>query len=106
MQILAGLASKGVDAADMGLATTPACFMSTIVFGHQYSGSLMCTASHLPWNRNGALLRSPAPTALGCTRVDKAGAASSETPGSAEISFALGLRERYALSWTGVTAAC
>jgi len=51
--ILAGLASKGVDAADMGLATTPACFMSTIVFGHQYSGSLMCTASHLPWNRNG-----------------------------------------------------
>ena len=37
----------------MGLATTPACFMSTIEKGYMYDGALMCTASHLPWNRNG-----------------------------------------------------
>lgn len=51
--ILGGLASRGVDTVDMGLATTPACFMSTIEKGYMYDGALMCTASHLPWNRNG-----------------------------------------------------
>jgi len=51
--IVAGMTSMGVETVDMGLATTPACFMSTITEGHEYDGSMMCTASHLPWNRNG-----------------------------------------------------
>jgi len=50
---VAGLRYSGMGAVDMGLATTPACFMSTKLEGFQYSASLMCTASHLPWNRNG-----------------------------------------------------
>ncbi|KAK3250250.1 hypothetical protein CYMTET_40365, partial [Cymbomonas tetramitiformis] len=51
--ILSGLASQGVAADGIGLATTPACFMSTIAPDHEYDGSIMVTASHLPWNRNG-----------------------------------------------------
>uniref|UniRef100_A0A7S0RL90 phosphoglucomutase (alpha-D-glucose-1,6-bisphosphate-dependent) n=1 Tax=Pyramimonas obovata TaxID=1411642 RepID=A0A7S0RL90_9CHLO len=57
--ILAGLTSKGITAVDMGLATTPACFMSTISEGYEYDGSMMCTASHLPWNRNGIKFFTP-----------------------------------------------
>jgi len=55
----------------LGLATTPACFMSCITTGadalassrsladfrtsagYEYDASIMLTASHLPWNRNG-----------------------------------------------------
>ena len=37
----------------MGLCTTPACFMSCITAGYAYDASIMLTASHLPWNRNG-----------------------------------------------------
>ncbi len=38
---------------DCGLASTPAMFMSTVFETHGYDGSIMLTASHLPFNRNG-----------------------------------------------------
>lgn len=38
---------------DCGLASTPAMFMSTVFDAHGYDGSIMLTASHLPFNRNG-----------------------------------------------------
>lgn len=43
----------GVHLYDTGLASTPAMFMSTITDGFSYDGSIMITASHLPFNRNG-----------------------------------------------------
>ena len=48
-----GLVSAGVTVFDSGLASTPAMFMSTIFENHSYDGSIMLTASHLPFNRNG-----------------------------------------------------
>ncbi|KAA8497042.1 Phosphomannomutase/phosphoglucomutase [Porphyridium purpureum] len=38
---------------DVGLATTPAMFMSTITEGFMVDGAMMLTASHLPPERNG-----------------------------------------------------
>jgi len=38
---------------DCGLSSTPAMFMSTVFENHGYDGSIMLTASHLPFNRNG-----------------------------------------------------
>lgn len=49
----AGLMNAGCCVYDMGLATTPACFMSTILPGFAYDASIMLTASHLPYTRNG-----------------------------------------------------
>eukprot|EP00276_Gloeochaete_wittrockiana_P005751 CAMPEP_0184659878 /NCGR_PEP_ID=MMETSP0308-20130426/31477_1 /TAXON_ID=38269 /ORGANISM="Gloeochaete witrockiana, Strain SAG 46.84" /LENGTH=582 /DNA_ID=CAMNT_0027100041 /DNA_START=106 /DNA_END=1856 /DNA_ORIENTATION=+ len=43
----------GCEVYDCGIATTPAMFMATIIPGFQYDGSIMVTASHLPFNRNG-----------------------------------------------------
>ena len=43
----------GVKLYNTGLASTPAMFMSTITEGFDYDGSIMVTASHLPFNRNG-----------------------------------------------------
>ncbi|KAF3432162.1 hypothetical protein FNV43_RR26901 [Rhamnella rubrinervis] len=51
--VFAGLARAGCLAFDMGLATTPACFMSTILPPFAYEASIMMTASHLPYTRNG-----------------------------------------------------
>jgi len=51
--VTAGLASKGVEVTDFGLASTPAMFMSCITDGYNFDGALMLTASHLPFNRNG-----------------------------------------------------
>lgn len=51
--LFAGLASAGCAVFDMGLATTPACFMSTILPQFSYDASIMMTASHLPYTRNG-----------------------------------------------------
>ena len=56
----AGLTSLGCSVADFGLASTPAMFMSTIVEGYAYDGSIMLTASHLPFNRNGMKFFTPA----------------------------------------------
>ncbi|KAJ7556325.1 hypothetical protein O6H91_05G078400 [Diphasiastrum complanatum] len=49
----AGLRSIGCAVFDMSLATTPACFMSTVLSGFSYDASIMLTASHLPATRNG-----------------------------------------------------
>ncbi|PKA59152.1 phosphomannomutase [Apostasia shenzhenica] len=49
----AGLAKAKCRVFDMGLATTPACFMSTVLHPFAYDASIMITASHLPPTRNG-----------------------------------------------------
>ena len=43
----------GVKVFDCGLASTPAMFMTTIFEEYSCDGSIMITASHLPFNRNG-----------------------------------------------------
>lgn len=47
------LCRAGAEATDLGLATTPAMFMSTILPHRPFAAAIMITASHLPWNRNG-----------------------------------------------------
>ena len=47
------LSRLGISVTDMGLATTPAMFMTTVTEGYLFDGAVMITASHLPWNRNG-----------------------------------------------------
>lgn len=47
------MARQGVAVTDIGLASTPAMFMSTVTGTHPYDASVMITASHLPFNRNG-----------------------------------------------------
>ena len=47
------LAAEGVAVTDIGLASTPAMFMSTVTEGFLFDASVMVTASHLPFNRNG-----------------------------------------------------
>ena len=49
----AAMAQRGALVTDMGLATTPAMFMTTVTEGYAFDGAVMITASHLPWNRNG-----------------------------------------------------
>ncbi|XP_052159082.1 uncharacterized protein LOC127776637 isoform X1 [Oryza glaberrima] len=51
--LFAGLARAGCSLFDVGLATTPACFMSTKLSRFSYDASIMMTASHLPYTRNG-----------------------------------------------------
>ncbi|KAF2305534.1 hypothetical protein GH714_006288 [Hevea brasiliensis] len=51
--VFAGLARAGCMVFDMGLATTPACFMSTLLPPFAFDASIMMTASHLPYTRNG-----------------------------------------------------
>ncbi|XP_022155354.1 uncharacterized protein LOC111022497 [Momordica charantia] len=51
--VFAGLSRAGCLVFDMGLATTPACFMSTVLPPFSYDASIMMTASHLPYTRNG-----------------------------------------------------
>ncbi|XP_073102362.1 uncharacterized protein [Elaeis guineensis] len=52
-----GIASIGVDVIQYGLASTPAMFNSTLTEYENFlcpvDGSIMITASHLPYNRNG-----------------------------------------------------
>lgn len=50
---MAGLSSCGVKVVDCGMATTPAMFMSIVFPETKFDGSIMITASHLPFNRNG-----------------------------------------------------
>lgn len=53
--MFAGFGSKDVGrVVDMSIATTPACFMTTVTPGVAYDAGIMLTASHLPFNRNGA----------------------------------------------------
>ena len=51
--VLNALASAGAKALDCGMASTPAMFMSIVFEETKMDGSIMITASHLPYNRNG-----------------------------------------------------
>ena len=51
--VFQGLEKGGCTVFDCGLASTPAMFMSTVFENYGYDGSIMLTASHLPFNRNG-----------------------------------------------------
>ncbi len=51
--LCAALRKAGVEVTDLGLATTPAMFMSTVLPRRPFDAAIMITASHLPWNRNG-----------------------------------------------------
>ena len=51
--ICQALVEAGLNVTDFGMASTPAMFMSTVTEGYQFDGSVMITASHLPFNRNG-----------------------------------------------------
>ncbi len=48
-----GLAAQQVTIVRCSLATTPAMFMGTVFEETRFDGSIMITASHLPFNRNG-----------------------------------------------------
>lgn len=52
-----GILAQGHEVCDFGLASTPAMFMSTVLESGDdkatYDGSIMITASHLPYYRNG-----------------------------------------------------
>jgi phosphomannomutase len=48
-----GLNFSGAKVYDFGIATTPAMFMCTVDNELKCDGSIMITASHLPYNRNG-----------------------------------------------------
>ena len=51
--VIEALTADGIDVVNCGLASTPAMFMTTVTEGYRYDGSIMLTASHLPFNRNG-----------------------------------------------------
>ena len=47
------MVKEGLNVTNFGMASTPAMFMSTVTEGYEFDGSVMITASHLPFNRNG-----------------------------------------------------
>ena len=51
--ICEAMVAQGLHVTDFGMASTPAMFMSTVTEGYTFDGSVMITASHLPFNRNG-----------------------------------------------------
>ena len=51
--ICSAMVEAGICVTDFGMASTPAMFMSTVTEGYAFDGSVMITASHLPFNRNG-----------------------------------------------------
>ena len=51
--ICEAMVEQGLQVTDFGMASTPAMFMSTVTEGYLFDGSVMITASHLPFNRNG-----------------------------------------------------
>ena len=51
--ICEAMVGQGLNVTDFGMASTPAMFMSTVTEGYTFDGSVMITASHLPFNRNG-----------------------------------------------------
>ncbi len=48
-----GIRRAGANVMDFGMCTTPAMYMSIITPGFVPDGSIMVTASHHPWNKNG-----------------------------------------------------
>lgn len=51
--ICEAMVQQGLQVTDFGMASTPAMFMATVTEGYQFDGTVMITASHLPFNRNG-----------------------------------------------------
>ena len=51
--VIEGMAALGCRVLDVGMASTPAMFMSTVLPEFGCQGAIMMTASHLPFNRNG-----------------------------------------------------
>lgn len=47
------MVKSGMQVTNFGMASTPAMFMATVTEGYQFDGTVMITASHLPFNRNG-----------------------------------------------------
>lgn len=47
------MVQQGIQVTDFGMASTPAMFMATVTEGYEFDGTVMITASHLPFNRNG-----------------------------------------------------
>ena len=47
------MVEQGLKVTNFNMASTPAMFMSTVTEGYAFDGSVMITASHLPFNRNG-----------------------------------------------------
>lgn len=47
------MVQQGLNVTDFSMASTPAMFMCTVTEGYMFDGSVMITASHLPFNRNG-----------------------------------------------------
>ncbi|MEO1180143.1 MAG: phosphomannomutase/phosphoglucomutase [Cyanobacteria bacterium J06636_28] len=51
--VMNGMTTLGAQVYNVGMASTPAMFMSTVTPGFECDGAIMMTASHLPFNRNG-----------------------------------------------------
>lgn len=51
--VMQAMAAQGARISDVGMASTPAMFMSTVLPDFRCQGAIMLTASHLPFNRNG-----------------------------------------------------
>ena len=51
--ICSAMVEQGLQVTDFGMASTPAMFMATVTEGYRFDGTVMITASHLPFNRNG-----------------------------------------------------
>ena len=51
--ICQAMCDEGIQVTNFGMASTPAMFMCTVTEGYRFDGSVMITASHLPFNRNG-----------------------------------------------------
>ncbi len=47
------MVQQGIHVTDFSMASTPAMFMATVTEGYEFDGTVMITASHLPFNRNG-----------------------------------------------------
>ena len=50
---MVAMVEQGIQVTDFGMASTPAMFMATVTEGYAFNGTVMITASHLPFNRNG-----------------------------------------------------
>ena len=58
--LCSAMVEQGLLVTDFGMASTPAMFMATVTEGYAFDGSVMITASHLPFNRNGFKFFTPA----------------------------------------------
>ena len=47
------LIEQGINVTNFNMASTPAMFMACVTKGYEFDGTVMITASHLPFNRNG-----------------------------------------------------